>query len=94
MGPGSGFGTGQILHMIDIVVNYGLACAAKIQRDRLKSLSIKRDAVLAFMDYSDRYFPQTNFLAGCNAWFVISTSPSFNILSHCRDTGTKEMAEL
>lgn len=69
MGPGSGFGTGQILHMIDIVVNYGLACAAKIQRDRLKSLSIKRDAVLAFMDYSDRYFPQTNFLAGCNAWY-------------------------
>ncbi|KIM80335.1 hypothetical protein PILCRDRAFT_530429 [Piloderma croceum F 1598] len=69
MGPQSGFGTCQLLIMIEAGVNYAVTCAQKMQRERIKSISVKKEAVDDFTRYSDNYFPTTNFLAGCNAWY-------------------------
>ena len=48
-----------------------------MQRERIKSISVKREAVDDFTRYSDNYFPTTNYLAGCNAWWVGACSPVF-----------------
>jgi len=69
MGPQSDFGTGQILIMMEAGANYVVSCAQNMQRERIKSMSVKKDAVDDFTRYSDKYFATTNFLAGCSAWY-------------------------
>ena len=51
LGPNSAIGSGSLLIMLEREVEYGVAAALKMQRERLKSIEVKREAVEAFDQY-------------------------------------------
>ena len=51
LGPNSGVGSGSLLALIEYQVMYAVQAAAKMQRERIRSMEIKRDALKEF----DRY---------------------------------------
>ena len=49
-GPNSAAGGGSFLGMLEHQVDYAVAAVAKLQRERLKSIEVKADAVADFQD--------------------------------------------
>ena len=53
LGPNSGAGAGNLLLTMERQVDYAVAATLKLQRERLKSIEVKREAVDAFENYID-----------------------------------------
>ncbi|CAA7268081.1 unnamed protein product [Cyclocybe aegerita] len=68
-GPNSGVGSGNLLLIIERQVDYAVAATLKLQRERLKSIEVKPEAVEAFEEYIDAYFPTTVFGTKCKSWY-------------------------
>ena len=51
LGPNSGVGSGSLLVLIERQVDYAVEAARKMQRERLKSIEVKREAVEDFDEY-------------------------------------------
>ncbi|KAJ3518017.1 hypothetical protein NLJ89_g144 [Agrocybe chaxingu] len=68
-GPNSGVGSGNLLLIIERQVDYAVAATLKLQRERLKSIEVKPEAVDAFEEYIDAYFPTTVFGTKCKSWY-------------------------
>lgn len=51
LGPNSGVGSGSLLVLIERQVDYAVEVARKMQRERLKSIEVKREAVDDFDEY-------------------------------------------
>lgn len=51
LGPNSAVGSGSLLAVIEHQVDYAVAAAAKMQRERLKSMEVKREAVEDYDEY-------------------------------------------
>ena len=58
LGPNSGIGSGSMLIMIEYEVMYAVQAALKMQRERLRSIEVKREALLDFDAYLESYFPK------------------------------------
>lgn len=79
MGPNSAVGAGSLLLLIESQVDYAVAATLKLQRERLKSIEVKAEAVDDYDEYIDvsendalRYFLLT-FCFACRAishWYV------------------------
>ena len=50
-GPNSGIGSGSLLAIIERQVGYAVDAAAKMQRERLKSIEVKAEARRDFDEY-------------------------------------------
>lgn len=51
LGPNSGIGSGSLLVIIERQIEYAIAVAKKMQREHLKSVEVKKDAVADFDEY-------------------------------------------
>ncbi|KAI0712848.1 hypothetical protein C8T65DRAFT_739260 [Cerioporus squamosus] len=71
LGPNSVIGAGTLLPIIEFSVNYAVQATAKMQRERLKSMEVKVDAVRDFDQYIESYFPLTVFSDKCRSWYKL-----------------------
>ncbi|KAF7715379.1 Flavin-containing monooxygenase [Penicillium ucsense] len=67
--PNSGLGDGNLLILIERQIDYFTQCIRKIQRDNIRALSVKANAVQLFTQYCDSYFAGTVFADNCRSWY-------------------------
>ncbi|KAI0716074.1 hypothetical protein C8Q72DRAFT_867679 [Fomitopsis betulina] len=68
-GPNSTIGSGSLLIILERQVEYVVEVARKMQRERLKSIEVKREAVADFDEYLESYFPKTVYSEKCRSWY-------------------------
>jgi len=69
LGPNSGVGSGSLLVLIEHQVDYAVQAALKMQRERIRSIEVKREAVRDFDDYVEHYFPTSVYSENCRSWY-------------------------
>ncbi|KAJ5439050.1 uncharacterized protein N7458_010048 [Penicillium daleae] len=69
LGPNAGLGEGNLLILIEKEIDYFTECVKKMQRDNIRALSVKADAVRRFTKYCDEYFAGTVFSSKCRSWY-------------------------
>ncbi|KAI0741361.1 FAD/NAD-P-binding domain-containing protein [Daedaleopsis nitida] len=69
LGPNSATGSGSMLVMIEYEVMYVVQAVLKMQRERLRSIEVKREALEDFDQYIDAYFPKTVYSDKCRSWY-------------------------
>ncbi|KAI3621856.1 flavin-binding [Moniliophthora roreri] len=69
LGPNSGVGAGSLLVIAEREVEYAVAATLKLQRERLRSMEVKKEAVDDFDQYIDSFFPRSVFGAKCRSWY-------------------------
>jgi cation diffusion facilitator CzcD-associated flavoprotein CzcO len=69
LGPNAGLGEGNLLLLIEKGIDYMSDCIRKIQRDNVRTMVVKRNAVKQFTQYCDQYFAKTVFGAKCRSWY-------------------------
>ncbi|KAI0328942.1 FAD/NAD-P-binding domain-containing protein [Cubamyces sp. BRFM 1775] len=71
LGPNSAVATGTLIPIIEYQIGYAIQATAKLQRERLKSIEVKAEAVQDFDDYIEAYFPGTVFAEKCRSWYKV-----------------------
>ncbi|KAJ5321431.1 hypothetical protein N7476_004433 [Penicillium atrosanguineum] len=69
LGPNAGLGEGNLLLLIEKGIDYMSECIRKIQRDNIRTMAVKGNAVKQFTQYCDQYFEKTVFGAKCRSWY-------------------------
>ncbi|KAL4250051.1 FAD-binding Monooxygenase Superfamily protein [Abortiporus biennis] len=69
LGPNSGVGSGSLLAVIEHQVDYAVNATLKLQRERLKSIEVKPEAVADFDEYLEHYFPTSVYSEKCRSWY-------------------------
>jgi cation diffusion facilitator CzcD-associated flavoprotein CzcO len=69
LGPNAGLGEGNLLTLIEKEVDYFTECVRKIQRDNIRAMSVRPDAVSRFTQFCDQYFSRTVFSSKCRSWY-------------------------
>ncbi|KAL7277474.1 hypothetical protein ACG7TL_008395 [Trametes sanguinea] len=69
LGPNANVGTGSLLAIMEFQVAYAVQATAKLQRERLKSIEVKPEAVRDFDSYIEAYFPKSVYSEKCPSWF-------------------------
>lgn len=69
LGPNSAIGSGSLTMMIESVGDYVIKCIRKLQKENIKSMTVKADRVRDFLKYSDAYFKNTVFMDDCKSWY-------------------------
>ncbi|KAI0628458.1 FAD/NAD-P-binding domain-containing protein [Trametes polyzona] len=69
LGPNSGVGSGSLLALIEYQVAYAVQATAKLQRERLKSIEVKPEALRDFDEYLEAYFQTTVYSEKCRSWY-------------------------
>ncbi|KAI5115440.1 hypothetical protein M0805_005525 [Coniferiporia weirii] len=69
LGPNSGIGSGSLLVIIERQIEYSIAAVKKMQREHLKSIEPKKEAVADFDEYLQHYFPTTVYSEKCRSWY-------------------------
>jgi cation diffusion facilitator CzcD-associated flavoprotein CzcO len=69
LGPNSAIGSGSLTMMIESVGDYVVKCVRKLQKENIKSMTVKADRVRDFLKYSDAYFKNTVFMDDCKSWY-------------------------
>ncbi|KIW84309.1 hypothetical protein Z517_03559 [Fonsecaea pedrosoi CBS 271.37] len=69
LGPNGGPGGGSFIAMLEVVVEYIIQCARKLQREHIASMEVKEQACRAFYDHVDKYFEKTIYTYKCRSWF-------------------------
>ncbi|KAJ8475161.1 hypothetical protein ONZ51_g6747 [Trametes cubensis] len=71
LGPNSGIGTGSLLAIMEAQVMYVARAIGKMQRERIRSMEPKLEAVRAFDAYLEAYFQTTVFTQNCRSWYKL-----------------------
>ncbi|CAI7650847.1 unnamed protein product [Penicillium glandicola] len=69
LGPNAGLGEGSLLLLIEKALDYITKCVQKMQRDNIRAMSVRREAVKCFTQYCDQYFAGTVFSSKCRSWY-------------------------
>ncbi|KAK5461406.1 hypothetical protein LTS15_003469 [Exophiala xenobiotica] len=69
LGPNSALGSGNLLLLIERAIDYMTFCLAKMQRDNIRSMAPRPQAVERFVRYCDEYFQTTVFTLDCRSWY-------------------------
>ncbi|KAG6911287.1 hypothetical protein DXG01_002126 [Tephrocybe rancida] len=69
LGPNAAVGAGSLLLVMEKQVDYAVAATLKLQRERLKSMEPKAEAVADFDAYLESYFPTTVYSEKCRSWY-------------------------
>jgi len=62
LGPSAAVGAGSLLLVLERQVDYAVAATLKLQREHLKSMDVKPEAVDDFDAYLESYFPTVSVL--------------------------------
>jgi len=68
-GPNSSLGSGSLLVMFEREVDYIVEAIAKMQREGIKAMSVKKEARDDFMEYTTEYFKKTVYSEKCRSWY-------------------------
>lgn len=69
VGPNTAMALGSLVPVIEAQADYIVACIQKMQRQRIKTMVIRKEAVDDFQRYLDSYFPRTVFARKCRSWY-------------------------
>lgn len=69
LGPNAGLGEGNLLVLIEREIDYFVECVKKMQRDNIKAMDVRADAVTRFTKHCDQYFKRTVFGTKCRSWY-------------------------
>jgi cation diffusion facilitator CzcD-associated flavoprotein CzcO len=58
-GPNFSVGNGNMIIVFERINDYFIKCIQKIQREGIKSMVVRKEAVDDFYEYTEAYFPQT-----------------------------------
>ncbi|KAI0644817.1 FAD/NAD-P-binding domain-containing protein [Trametes meyenii] len=72
LGPNSAVGSGSLLALIEYQIMYAVQMTAKLQRERLRSVEVKPEAVRDFDQYLEAYFPKTVYSDKCRSWYKMN----------------------
>ncbi|KXN90086.1 Putative sterigmatocystin biosynthesis monooxygenase stcW [Leucoagaricus sp. SymC.cos] len=75
-GPNSGVGAGSLLLIIERQIDYIVKAILKMQRERLKSMEVKKEAVNDFDEYLVTAFGQK-----CRSWYKVGKSEDGRIVA-------------
>ncbi|KAI0346538.1 FAD/NAD(P)-binding domain-containing protein [Trametopsis cervina] len=70
-GPNSSVGTTTVLGIMEHHVQYAVMATMKLQRERLKWLEVKAEAVADFDKVMDEYFKRTVFSESVSTWYKV-----------------------
>ncbi|KAL4898718.1 hypothetical protein BDV59DRAFT_197596 [Aspergillus ambiguus] len=69
LGPNSALGEGNLLLLIEKEQDYFTQCVEKMQRDNIRAMSVRQEAVERFTQHCDQYFARTVFSLKCRSWY-------------------------
>ncbi|KAI0812627.1 hypothetical protein BC629DRAFT_949981 [Irpex lacteus] len=69
LGPNSAVGSGSLLALIEAEVDYAVQVALKMQRERIKRIMVRREAVEDYGEYIESYFKATVYSEKCRSWY-------------------------
>ncbi|CAL1693778.1 unnamed protein product [Somion occarium] len=69
LGPNAGVGSGSLLAVIEKQVEYAVEVTKKLQRERLKTIEVKAEAVQDYDEYIEHYFPTSVYSERCRSWY-------------------------
>ncbi|EME87794.1 uncharacterized protein MYCFIDRAFT_62548 [Pseudocercospora fijiensis CIRAD86] len=69
LGPNGAIGEGSLTMMIESTGDYIIKAIRKIQKENIKSMSVKVARVRDFLEYCDSYFERTVFMDECKSWY-------------------------
>lgn len=69
LGPNSAVGSGSLLVVIERQIEYAIKATSKLQRERLKSIEVKKEAAQDYDEYIEHYFPTTVYSEKCRSWY-------------------------
>ena len=69
LGPNAALGEGNLLVLVERVLDYFTMCVAKMQRENIRAMWPRREAVERFTKYCDQYFSRTVFSMKCRSWY-------------------------
>jgi len=69
MGPNSAIVFGSLTKMIESMGDYVVKAVRKQQKEDIRSMVIKKEAVADWSEYIDNYFPGTVHLDECRSWY-------------------------
>lgn len=69
LGPNGGPGTGSTVIMLEQVADYICQSVSKLQREGLKSMVAKEEAIKQFGQYVDKYMKGVVYGQNCASWF-------------------------
>lgn len=76
LGPNGAIGEGSLTMMIESTGDYIVKAIRKVQKENIKSLTIKPQRVRDFINYVDEYFKNTVFMDQCSSWYKKSNGVS------------------
>ncbi|KAK4053878.1 hypothetical protein OIO90_003715 [Microbotryomycetes sp. JL221] len=68
-GPNSSLGSGSLLVLFEKEIEYIVQVIDKMQRENIKAIAAKQEAVDDFMQFVDTYFQQTVYSEKCRSWY-------------------------
>ncbi|KAJ7459066.1 FAD/NAD-binding domain-containing protein [Mycena galericulata] len=69
LGPNAAVGSGSLLIVIERQVDYAVEATFKLQREHLKSMDVKPEAVADWDVYVEHHFAKTIFSEKCRSWY-------------------------
>ncbi|KAL4794375.1 hypothetical protein BDV19DRAFT_390214 [Aspergillus venezuelensis] len=69
LGPNAALGEGNLLLLIEKEIDYITYCLVKMQRDNIRSMNVRKEAVEMFTKHCDQYFSRTVFGMECRSWY-------------------------
>lgn len=74
LGPNSAIGSGSLTMMIESAGDYVVKAIRKIQKEDIRSMTIKARRVRDFQEYADEYFKKTVYVDDCSSWYRSKSS--------------------
>jgi hypothetical protein len=71
-GPNGIITTGSFLSVLELAVTYVMSAIAKMQRERIASMTVKESAVEAYHRHCDAYFQDSVYSDACSTWMRAS----------------------
>ncbi|TCD65588.1 hypothetical protein EIP91_002473 [Steccherinum ochraceum] len=69
LGPNAAVGGGSLTAVIERQVDFAVRATRKLQRERLRSIEVKEEALKDFDEYLESYFPTTVYSEHCRSWY-------------------------
>ncbi|KAH8099903.1 FAD/NAD-binding domain-containing protein, partial [Cristinia sonorae] len=69
LGPNAAVGSGSLTAVIERQVSFAVQATQKLQRERLKSIEVKEEALKDFDEYLEHYFPTSVYSEKCRSWY-------------------------
>jgi cation diffusion facilitator CzcD-associated flavoprotein CzcO len=69
-GPNFSVGNGNMIIVFERITDYFVKCIQKIQREGIKSMVVKQEAVEDFCEFTEAYFPRTVFAQSVSTYLL------------------------